>query len=399
MSSLLVGGTKTAFMEREVNSLGDIFGPLGWCPIRRRIAESSGWIRRGEIRDKKLKANLNTNVHLYVAPVPLLGIRIGGGPLKRKGVYNIPDPGLQADLTLKKILIEDQCNPHVYYKFAWKKRPKKPNRLPHLECPGCENSYMYYDRVHDERICGYCGLTDVFDFRLWHRGWSCFDTIRSSHAPPNNLLCDFCRKGFDKADIGPIIAPEVTGDDHAERNWSVEEPDPGGENFDFGQITPQMDGTFLGESSLSQIEMGSPAITRDKLTIHYCSAQTRKIDGRIIKTGYIARSVWWSNPKNPANRRWYCLKCVKANSDKTYFPTHWYLDDIALIKSLGKIARKGFQPDYRLEIHYQERKKNRLDIHIKNYIKKRNLIFQSIGKDQKSYFHDEPVRDNEYLRD
>lgn len=123
MSSLLVGGTKTAFMENEinslgdssslvgesktvfmageVNSLGDIFGPLGWCPIRRRIAESSGWIRRGEIRDKKLKANLNTNVHLYVAPVPLLGIRRGGGPLKRRGVYNIPGPGLQADLTLK----------------------------------------------------------------------------------------------------------------------------------------------------------------------------------------------------------------------------------------------------------------------------------------------------------
>lgn len=59
-----------------------------------------------------------------MAPVPLLGIRRGGGPLKRRGVYNIPGPGLQADLTLKKISIEDQCDPHIYYKFAWKKDPK-----------------------------------------------------------------------------------------------------------------------------------------------------------------------------------------------------------------------------------------------------------------------------------
>lgn len=65
---------------------------------------------------------------------------------------------------------------------------------------------------------------------------------------------------------------------------------------------------------------------------------------------------------------------------------------------MSKIARKKFRPDYRLEIHHKELRERRLDIQIKKYISKRNQVFRLISSGQKSYFHDEPVRDNEYLR-
>jgi hypothetical protein len=134
------------------------------------------------------------------------------------------------------------------------------------------------------------------------------------------------------------------------------------------------------------------------MTIHYCPKHKSIIKDRIRKTCFIARTIWWSNPRNPTDRRWYCLKCVKARSDKKFFPSKWYLEDINIIKSCNRFAPKRFKQDYRLEIHHQEQKKNRLDKHIKSYIKTRNSALQNITRDHDSCFHNEPVRDDGYLR-
>jgi hypothetical protein len=52
-------------------------------------------------------------------------------------------------------------------------------------------------------------------------------------------------------DDHPMYALDTYGDDYEEPQWSVGALDPSGENFDFGNIIPQMDGTFLGETYLT----------------------------------------------------------------------------------------------------------------------------------------------------
>src|SRR5271157_3576690 len=187
-----------------------------------------------------------------------------------------------------------------------------------------------------------------------------------------------------------------------------------------------MEDTFLGESYLLQGEEGSIAIRLDKDTIcHYCfkrheSFQRTKINymwrrgphgwylnklsretpsGEELRKSLIGRTVWWNNPHNPANRRWYCLTCVKeVNKGKIDFPSKWNQGDIELIRSIGKVGRKSKRPDHNLGVHYRKPKSHRLDEKIQHYIRNRNSVLRRHDWKDKSYFHDEPVRDDEYLR-
>ena len=187
---------------------------------------------------------------------------------------------------------------------------------------------------------------------------------------------------------------EEIGDDYEESEWTTRDSDAT-EDFDYGRVIPNLEGTFMGEASLSQIEVGSPAITRDnEVTRHYCAIQKTELAGRVLRTEHYARTVWWINQKNPADRRWYCLKCVKQEN-QDYFPSRWTKDDILIIKAIGRIGKKS---DYKLEVHYREPNDRRLYMQITYYLQERYAILRQVKRGRRSYFHDEPARDKEYLR-
>lgn len=161
-------------------------------------------------------------------------------------------------------------------------------------------------------------------------------------------------------------------------------------------MVPGLEGTFLSEGYLTQIEDGPATITREKMTIHYCPTQRTERDGKILKTSHYAHSVWVTSAKNPADRRWYCLKCVKAaNKGEIDFPANWFPDDIRLIKEIDKTNRKK-KADHKLEI----RRNGDFSLHkeIQTYINERNSKLRRIERNHKSYFHYEHMRDSGYLK-
>ena len=252
-----------------------------------------------------MKAYLARGTRLRAAPVPTLIVKHGGGSLKRTGVYHIPGNGLKPYSGKLGPLDETtlQCDPYIRYRIAWEKRPN----------------------AVDE-------------------------------------------------DIGLVyIHEEDYGDDYKEHAWSTGDQDPSGENFDFGRVIPGLDDTFLGENYLLQIEQGSSAIHLDKDSIvHYCPKwhDAQKYDAENDVSHYmwrklhrkfrlmalplelgkpvqrrwsnIGRTVWYDEPKNPKDHRWFCLSCVKNAGITDLGPSKkWYSSDIDLIKAIGKMGRKA----------------------------------------------------------
>lgn len=159
------------------------------------------------------------------------------------------------------------------------------------------------------------------------------------------------------------------------------------------EIIEGLGDSFIGENDLTDIEEGTINITREEdFMEHYCP---RNRD----KRAYVARPVFWRNPTNLRDRRWFCQRCFKETfEDRVDFPSKWKMNDIRDIRNLGKLQTRYSQlVDHKIGIHYNERDDFRLDEIIRKYIRERKDRFK-FDKPQRSLFHYENVKENSYLK-
>lgn len=98
----------------------------------------------------------------------------------------------------------------------------------------------------------------------------------------------------------------------------------------YGLKKPTEKQSFKGEADLTTPGRGTAATTRgDKQIRHFCRRHG----------SYLARPIWWTNPKNGNGKYWFCLKCQKA-AGVVDFPPKWIDEDLTILAALG------YGPDY-----------------------------------------------------
>jgi hypothetical protein len=205
-------------------------------------------------------------------------------------------------------------------------------------CDECNNGKLIFDKKHDEFVCNCCGLiynTEEF----------------ASEA---------------EAEEVPMMIHGIEGND--EHMAAVHA------NYDFADDNQQgivelhgIGDGFEGEDSLVQIGSGeSVNVHREKDTIlQYCQDK-----------GTWAHTLWWINPSNYRDRKWYCVACSKANHPDLY-PAKWNQSDLGLIKQLRKanmLYSVGNDPA-------------RIDRIVNNYIKNRAIRLREEHPSTSSNFH------------
>jgi len=184
-------------------------------------------------------------------------------------------------------------------------------------CEECYND-LTLDVKHREYYCGRCGLIheSVFDFRE-----------------------DLGRN----VDYGNYL--KLWWPDEDLRTYQI--------------VKPQKGLYFVGEDRLTAFERGSPQIRLDKrVTIHYC---------HINHESFISKTIWWINPENSRDRRWFCLVCAKRGGKALLH--NWGRSDLRTARELGL---RGL-----ISVIQRDLASTRTDL---------------------SMYHAEPVRDRGYLR-
>jgi hypothetical protein len=145
-----------------------------------------------------------------------------------------------------------------------------------------------------------------------------------------------------------------------------------GDSTDYGIIKGLGDNSFAGEDGLIQVGSGESVNVHRESTINYQYCQDK---------GIPAHTLWWINPANHRDQRWFCVSCSKADHPDLY-PAKWDWRDRKLIKQMRK-ANMLFVPGRRQEC---------IDTVVRNYISNHANKLRVEHPSSSSSFHYQPQK-------
>lgn len=141
-----------------------------------------------------------------------------------------------------------------------------------------------------------------------------------------DVICSEC--GLIKEDSGRILEHPIKWDSGRTPAVGGSEDYPDEGDLDYSTVIKGLNGAFLGEKSLTAV---CTETTREAdVILHHCPTC-----GKI----YLARTVWWTNPKNGNGKHWLCLSCQKDAGVIDAIP-QWTDEDVNTIREIIKIQRK-----------------------------------------------------------
>jgi hypothetical protein len=221
------------------------------------------------------------------------------------------------------------------------------------ECKKDEN--LIFDHKHDEYVCSECGL--VYDDLI---------TFSDIDAEIANTSLNRPNTNTNEIDLEKIHATEYINAVSVNYDFS--------DNTKYGKVKIPENG-FLGEDKLIEAEGGkSPNTHRDRrATWHYCQER---------KAVYFTHTIWWINPTNYHDKRWYCLACSKNMHPD--FGAVYTRNDLKILEHIHRNDGINWMDDSLYKM-------------IKNYLKQRKNDLEIRDPMKLSEFHNEPYNDDKYL--